>query len=69
MDQGKSKGSAATPRWSIVVKQGDNDLVVVPVIVPVSAVVTVGLAIISIIYLAMKHRERIAKIKSGALNK
>jgi hypothetical protein len=69
MDQGKSKGSAATPRWSIVIKQGDNDLVVVPVILPVTAVTMVSFAIITVSYLIMKHRERIAKIKSGALNK
>jgi hypothetical protein len=64
-----AQNSETTPRWSIVVKDKDADkaLVVVPVIIPVTALVMGTLAIVALIYLGMKHRERMAKIKSGAI--
>lgn len=51
--------------WSIVVRA---DGVIVPAIVPVTAIIAIASAIISISYLSMKHRERIEKIKRATID-
>jgi hypothetical protein len=59
---------AVRPKWTIYVNDGKS-VVMVPVIVPALALTMIPLAVVAIAYLGMKHRERLAKIRSGAANK
>jgi hypothetical protein len=53
--------------WSIIVDPEEG--VVVPVIIPVVALIAIASMVISISHLGMKHRERLEKIRQGAINK